>query len=218
MRPPFTIEQFFDVFASYNEAVWPGQPLLLLLGICALFLAQTRSTRGSVVVAWILAFLWAWMGIAYHFMQFTGINSAAWLFGVLFLAQAGLFASCALSRGRLLFKRPGPGDTAVGLALAVYALAIYPIFNQLTGHAYMASPTFGAPCPTTILTVGLLFLARRPFPRYLLAVPLFWSVVGGSAAFTLGVLQDLGLVVAGLAGVWLLFRLRPRTMARTELV
>jgi hypothetical protein len=29
MRPPFTVQEFFAVFARYNEAVWPMQPVLL---------------------------------------------------------------------------------------------------------------------------------------------------------------------------------------------
>jgi len=94
------------------------------------------------------------------------------------------------------------------VAHADRALIIYPILSLLFGHSYMSSPTFGAPCPTTIYTFGLLWIVRRPLARYSLAVPLIWSAVGGSAAFALGVRQDIGLVVAGLSGFWLLFERR----------
>jgi hypothetical protein len=68
----------------------------------------------------------------------------------------------------------------------------------------------GTPCPTTLLTLGLLFWARPPLPRLLLAVPLLWSAVGTTAAFALGVPQDLALLVAGLAAQVLLRRPRRR--------
>ena len=44
----------------------------------------------------------------------------------------------------------------------------------------------------------LLFLVV-PMPRSVFVVPLLWAVVGSTAAFQLGVLQDLGLLVAGVA-------------------
>jgi hypothetical protein len=50
-----------------------------------------------------------------------------------------------------------------------------------------------------LLTAGLLMsVAPRP-PWSLVAIPILWTIVGGSAAFLLGVWADLGLIVAGLA-------------------
>jgi hypothetical protein len=51
--------------------------------------------------------------------------------------------------------------------------------------------------------VGLLAFLRRPFPAYVLVVPALWAAVGASAAFSLGVREDLGLVAAGLVAVYL---------------
>jgi hypothetical protein len=207
--PPFTVTEFFNVFASYNEAVWPMQPVLIILAVAALALVHMRGGRASAGVAWILTFLWAWTAVAYHFAQFTSINRAAGLFGSLFVVQAALFAWWGTAGRRLNFGPPRTIDAVIGWVLVIYSLVVYPVLNRLTGHPYMASPTFGAPCPTTIFTFGLLHFARRPFPRFLLAVPIIWSVVGGSAAFSLNVPQDLGLVVAGLTGFALLFRMGP---------
>jgi len=63
------------------------------------------------------------------------------------------------------------------------------------------------PCPVTIFTLGLLLLAA-PMPRGLLAIPFLWSLVGGSAAFLLGVPQDWVLLIAGIAALWIAFRRR----------
>jgi hypothetical protein len=59
-------------------------------------------------------------------------------------------------------------------------------------------PAFGVPCPTTIFTAGLLMLAAPPSWR-LSIIPIMWSVIGGSAAFLLGVRADYVLPIAGLA-------------------
>lgn len=199
MNPPFTVEEFFGVFSAYNQGVWPAQPLLLLLGVVALVLALRAAPGAGRVLLLILAFLWAWVGVAYHMVHFTAINPPAWVFGALFLVQAVLFAAEAY-RGRIRFAPSPHAFGWVGGLFLAYALVIYPLIGLAQGHAYMASPTFGAPCPTTIFIFGLLLWTRGRVPGYLLAIPLLWSIVGMSAALSLGVLQDLGLVVAGVVG------------------
>jgi hypothetical protein len=83
----------------------------------------------------------------------------------------------------------------------LYALLICPLLGILAGHRYPATPTFGAPCPTTIFTLGLLFFLRPPFPRAVAVIPLLWAAVGSIAAFELGVVQDFGLLAAGMLGI-----------------
>ena len=67
------------------------------------------------------------------------------------------------------------------------------------------------PCSVTIFSLGLLRLAG-PMPRGLLGIPCLWSLVGGSAAFLLGVPQDWVLLLAGIAALWMAFR--PRAIDR----
>jgi hypothetical protein len=205
LRTPFTVSEFFEVFARYNEAIWPMQLVLLALALAAVVLVHVRAKEGSRAVALILAFFWGWMGVAYHFAHFASINPGAKLFGALFLVQAALFLWLGGLGKRLSFGRVGGISLVIGWVLIAYGLVVYPILGRLSGHAYMSSPTFGAPCPTTIFTFGLMWFAKRPFPRYALIIPLIWSAIGGSAAFMLGVPQDLGLVVAGITGLVLLF-------------
>jgi hypothetical protein len=56
MRIPFTVEQFFDVFGTYNTAIWPVQVLAYVLGIVALALAFRESKLSTGIVSGILAF------------------------------------------------------------------------------------------------------------------------------------------------------------------
>jgi hypothetical protein len=70
MQPPFSIEQFFDVFARYNTTVWPMQFLLLGLGILAVLLVSVWPRRTGRMAAGILAFLWGWTAVAFHLAQF----------------------------------------------------------------------------------------------------------------------------------------------------
>jgi hypothetical protein len=194
VRLPFGVQEFFDVFERYNEHVWPAQLILVALALAALWLAA-RPRRGSDrAIALILGVLWLWMGAAYHLAFFRAINPLATVFGAAFLAQGLLFAATA-RRDRVRFRAYRLSGL-IGGALAAFALVIYPLIGMAAGHAHPRIPTFGLPCPTTIFTLGLLLMIEPPMPRAIAVIPLGWSVVGLSAAFQLGVWQDLGLGVA----------------------
>jgi hypothetical protein len=203
MNLPFTQPQFFEVFARYNEDVTPLQIGLLLLGLSAFMALVVRRRDSDRVVSAILAGLWAWMGIVYHLMYFREINPAATLFGAVFLAAAALFAWTGVVQGRLVFDCESRARRITGHALIAYALLGYPILSAMLGREFPEIPTFGLPCPTTIFTLGMLAFLARPFPRYVFAVPIAWALIGGQAALLLGVHEDLGLLVAALAGIWL---------------
>jgi hypothetical protein len=204
MRPPFGREELFMIFSEYNASVWPMQLILLTLALVAVMLTRPGSSGPSRAVSWILTVLWLWSGAAYHFAHFSSINSAAWVFGALFLLQAALFAVYGGVREKLRFMPTDGAAGVTGFLLILYSLFIYPVAGYLAGHGISDSPTFGTPCPVTIFTLGMLFLLERPFPRALPVIPILWSVLGGSAALFLGVPQDFGLIVAGAAAVVLL--------------
>ena len=103
MHPPFTAEQFFDVFRRYNEAVWPAQIGLIAVGLftaLAAYRANARhSWRWAQVAIVLLAALWLWSGIVYHKMFFASITPAGQVFGSVFIAQAGLLLISMFANG-----------------------------------------------------------------------------------------------------------------------
>jgi hypothetical protein len=204
MELPFTTEAFFGVFERYHEALWPAPLFLLGLALGALGLTLTRRPWAHRAVAAVLALLWGWMAVAYHWAFFAAINPAAWAFGGIFALQALAFAWTGVVQRRLQFAPGLNVETVLGGLLVAYALLGYPLLGTALGHRFPAAPTFGLPCPTTLFTVGLLAFLRRPFPAPVLVVPLLWAGIGASAAFGLGVREDLGLIAAALVAVYLL--------------
>jgi len=204
---PFTHAQFLDVFATYNMAVWPSQIAAYALAAAmlgSLALVGPRL-RGPIIAAG-LGLMWLWTGIAYHWLQFTVINSAAWAFGALFVLQGLLFVFASV-RGLLSFdsesRRP---SRWIGWGLIAYATLVYPVLGQTLGPGYPQIPMFGiTPCPVTLFTFGVLLLATGPVASWLLVIPVIWSLVGGSAAFLLQVPQDWPLLLSG-ASVFLIAR------------
>ena len=204
---PFTQEQFFGVFRNYNLAVWPVQWLLNILAVIAIGLAaRGRFARG---VNLILAGFWAWMGIVYHLTFFATINRAAMLFGIAFLIEAALFLWQGTVRSRIHFRVGRNLRTLLGFVLMIYALLLYPALGYLLGRRYPSIPTFGLPCPTTIFTFGLLLWAVSPLPRSVLVIPSLWSLLGFSAAISLSVTEDYGLLIAGVLATVLIVATQP---------
>lgn len=197
MQTPFDAQQFLEVILRYNEAVWPMPVVLYLVAGALIWLAARPGDRGRVVTG-ILALLWAWMGVAYHWLFFTGINPAAWVFGGFFVLQALLFI-IAGGRG-LSFRFQADAFGWTGVAFMVYGLVLYPLVGALAGHGYPGGPTFGLPCPTTIVTFGALLWATTRVPTWLVAIPAVWSLIGTSAAVQFGIREDYGLLVAGVLG------------------
>ena len=196
MRPPFTAEQFFDVFARYHEWLWPAPLVLLAIGVALVVLALVAPRHSRIVVAGLVA-LWTWMAVMYHFAFFAFVTPMAYVFGALFLVQAGLLGWHGLHTRRLHLARPvDRASRIVGSILAAYALVGYPLLAYLLGQRYPAFPTFGLPCPTTILTFALLAWCVHPVPRTVLVIPIAWSLLGVSAALNFGVGEDLALPIA----------------------
>ena len=193
---PFTTEEFFEVFARYNAAIWPAQVGAAALGLVALILLFRPGPEGSRVICLILAAFWLLMGIGYHLLFFTCINTLAYAFGLLFVAQAALLFTDGFIRRQIIFRAEPGWRTWLAWSLIAYGLVIYPLIGLLGSHPYPMTPLFGvAPCPTTIFTLGLLLLSNASWRLFV--IPLVWSAIGGSAAVLLSVPQDYGLILAG---------------------
>lgn len=212
MNLPFTIEQFLDVFGIYNESVWPMQIVLYLFAVVAIVLAFKKFKNSDKIVSIILAFFWLWIGIVYHLIYFTAINKAAYFFGVLFIVQGLIFLYAGGVKSKLSFKYHGDLYGIFGSVVILYALIIYPILGHQLGHVYPRTPTFGLPCPTTIFTFGLLLWTNKRIPKYVIIIPLLWSIIGFGAAVGLTIYQDYGLLIAGAFGT-ILISIRDKSKA-----
>lgn len=197
---PFTIDQFLSVFERYNVAVWPAQLFLYAIGVLAVCLAFRRKVDFSRGISLVLSMFWIWMGLVYHFWFFSTINRAALIFAAFFVLQGILFFIAGVWKNNLRFRFTPDPFAIIGSAFLIYALIIYPALGYWLGHRYPAAPTFGLPCPTTIFTFGMLLWTSRRVPLYLLPIPFAWSLLGISAAISLGMIEDYGLLVAGLVG------------------
>jgi hypothetical protein len=199
MPLPFTSTEFLDVFGAYNSALWPGALALWFISVALVTLAAGMKNPPSRALSALLAAHWAWSALAYHAAFFTDVNPMAWLFAALFLIQAAAFFWYGAVQRQIQFSTGRSWRHVGGVILIVYAF-VYPVITLAESSLSGRVPTFGVPCPTTILTIGLLLPAAMPSWR-LAVIPIGWANVGGSAAFIFGVLADVMLPIGAVLWV-----------------
>ena len=190
--------------------MWPVQVLAYVLGLAALVLTIKRSRYRNSIILGILSFMWLWTAIGFSLLFSGPVYAPAYVFALLYAIQGVLFLVNVV-RPRLSFGFTIEPYSTVGLVFVAYATVGYPAVGYLLGHVYPRTPPFGlAPCPTTIYTFGLLLLTDEKVPRLFLALPLLWAL-GGVMPLSMGMLEDIGLVIAGILGTALiLYRDRNR--------
>lgn len=199
MDLPFTTEQFVDVFVRYNLGVSPAQWLLYSLAGFVLVLLITRTRRSNALAVAILSLFWFWSGSVYHVLFFAPVNPVGFLFGALFIAEGALLLWSSLRSSDLVPGADFDWLSAVGGFLIWSALFIYPALNVALNHEYPAMPTLGAPCPTTLFTIGVLLWMKPRVPIRVFIIPVSWSVIALAAAVRLGMYEDY-LLLAGIVG------------------
>lgn len=218
MNMPFNQTEFFSVFSTYNQTVYPAQLLLLLAGMAGIFLLASKIRRKHRWITAILAISWTWVGAAYHFAFFSAINKAATVFGGLFILQGMLFFYETFFRDRIEYQVKGGFRHIAGYIFILFGLIIYPLIGYFSHYHWLHTISFGLPCPTTIVTFGFLLLTTRNFPKYLLIIPFAWAIIGTGAAINFGIYQDYVMLASALLAVaLLLFRKRqPDTSVNTQ--
>ncbi len=199
MSVPFTSEQFFEVFAAYNAAIWPAQIIAYAFGLMAVAMLWSNWSIGKRLVLPILAIMWLWNGLAYHLVFFSTINPVASGFAAIFVVQAILLVAISTSGSSVQLDIRRDLRSLLGLSVIFYALFVYELLSYLAGHGLVKGPLFGVtPCPTTIFTMGVLLLARGKLVILLAIIPVIWSMVGLSAAVLFEVREDFALAVTAM--------------------
>jgi hypothetical protein len=187
MMLPYSIEALFAAMAEINAAWFPAPLLAVLLALAAValvlrpFAGRTRMT--ARIVGALLAAAWVFVGTVYQIRGMATLNFLAPIYGGVWIIEGALIATVFAVCGRSDFRFEGDLRGRVGLALALFGLAGYPLVVLALGDGWWALPVVGiAAEPTVIFTAGFLVAARDRPPLFLLAVPLAWSGVAAVQA------------------------------------
>lgn len=203
----FAPRTYWRLFELHNEAWWPAQPLLVLLGLGWLWWAMRRGEAAMRAGAAGLAVASALVALAFLLPRFSPINSAAASFAVAFLVLALALAALA-TRADLRSTPQGP-RRSVGALLCGWALLGHPLLAPAFGRPWLQSESFGlTPDPTAIVTLGFLLLCAsdasrvtRWLQRLLWVLATAWCVVSMATLWTMGSAQGWVVLVAVLVAL-----------------
>ena len=201
----FTLEDFLAVLKQYNLSIWPTQIFAYILGILALFFCIKKTKYSDKIVLTILSLLWFWNGIVFCPLYWAPTYKYAYGFGALLIIQGFLFMRNSIKSNISTCSRSNL-QLITGLLFVIYAMAGYQLFGLLLNRVYPQFFPFGlVPCPTTIYTFGLFLVMNKRFPRYILFIPFILSISGLLAVYK-GILEDIGLIIAGIVGTVLILQ------------
>ena len=200
----FAPRTYWRLFELQNEALWPLQPIVLLV-VLVLLAGVWRRHLPSLRTA-VLGFALAWAWVAWDFLaqRYAPINWAA-------THVAWGFALMAIALFVLALRRPEATGSTVcqraGLGLLLWATLLHPLVPMAAGRPWMQAEVIGlAPDPTAIATLGLL-LCVEARPRHLVWLlrtgTMAWLLASAATLATMGTAQAVvplaAVLIAGLA-------------------
>jgi hypothetical protein len=203
---PYSVDELYAMYAAYNQALGVWQVVAYLPAIAAVIFAIVGKKSAGVWISLFLGLLWIWVGLVYHLMFFAEINTPAYYYAAGFVVQGILILWAGVKEKNLQYQFQPTlcGITAAGFLL--YALVGYPLLCLWLGRGYPAVPAFWlAPAPITIFTFGMLLWTVKRVPEYLFLIPILWSLVGSLVA-SMGIVQELGLLIAGIISALMVHR------------
>ena len=207
MKRPFTFDEFLEMLERFNTDWWPTHVIMYTLAAVAIFLA-IRKTRfsGSIVTA-ILSLFWIWVGYVFNLLYFSKLYHMAYLFVGLYVLEGIILAWVGIFRKNLSFSVRADLFGLTGGIMIIYALIGYPLVGYFTGRGPDHLLYTGMmPCPTAIFTLGMLLWTEKPLPKIVPVIPVVYAL-SGFVPVKLGVVEDVGLVVAGIVtGFLLIYR------------
>lgn len=207
-----TEEQLLSTFAAYNAQIWPMQIVAYLLGIAGFVLALRKSKLSNRLIPAILVFFWLWVALMF-WLPITGQGfTPGYILAGFSIIQGLLFVIQAV-RPKLTFGYQGNLTTWAGIFFVLYALIGYPLVDIPIGHIYPYTSPFGlTPCPLVTFTFGLFLLTAGKIPKALLIIPLCFAL-SGFLWVSIGMVEDIGMILSGLVGIWMIWKRDTRKVA-----
>ena len=201
----FDLQEFLSLLERYNLDIWPLQIIAYLLGLLVVLLLFWKSKASNKLILIILSFFWLWTGIVFCTIYWASINEFSYSYSILFIIQGILFLYAVIG-SKIAMHFSTKFKSVLGLVFIIYAIAGYQVLGYFMGHEYPKFFAFGmVPCPTTIFTIGLFLLAKNRIPTYLIIIPLLVAVSGIIAVYN-NIYEDIGLILAGIAGFAYFFK------------
>lgn len=214
---PYDKDVLLAVIEQYNADLWPAHLVALMLATLAILLTMRPRVQGGRFIAAILAAAWIWSGLVYLNNHYAELNWAGRFYAIALGLQAVWLLWIGALRDRLAFGTSRAPSAWVGLAAALFALAVYPLIDIATGAPWQQAQIVGLmPDPTALFTLGLLMTCAPRLPWISVAIPVAWLLWSGTWAWLMEAPERSVLAIFAAAAVVLGIALRRRSGAAAQ--
>ena len=180
----FSKNIYYDLIASYNQAVWPLHAVCLLVFILLFVLTSRNQANKKIQIGLLLTFVASlcFMGKVYFFDYFRTINWASRYIAIGFFIQSGLLVLQVFSR------KPERHNLSLSkYSIIIFAVVIFfiPIIEWLIHDRFEMLPIIGVdPDITMMALITYVVLFKRSW--WLLILPMLWLMLSVVMHHTMG--------------------------------
>ena len=210
-------EQFFQQMMEYNNAIWPLQIITYVLAVFFIINSIKKWKISNEINTVIISLLWIWNGAITLILVFSEFQKQYYFWGCLWILQGILFLIFGIFKDKFNYKLQKNWYSYIGILFMLYALVIYPLLGFLKGHGFPNGPIFGvAPCPVVVFTFGALLLVNKKMNISVLFFPLLWAIMSLYPIIAMGIIEDVGEIIAAIIGFILIIYRNKHYKEKTE--
>ena len=224
-----TSEKFWALIHNYDSAIFPVQFVFSIIAIVLLVLIIRKpQDKLNRVINLFLMLCYLWIGVVFFLGFNRELSQQTRYFQPILMTIIALLFGLDVFLKKTDYRFPDSTfHRSIVVFLAAYSIIGYPLIGWLLGHPYSVKifgtssiwvPIFGVyPCPTTVLSLGLLSTALPRGNKIVMIPLLLWALFSpcGPPIRNYGAYEDLGLFLAGIYGL-IMFIVYFRTRRTTE--
>ncbi|MBN1534100.1 MAG: hypothetical protein JXA20_15625 [Spirochaetes bacterium] len=214
MQGSHELHRIIQEIGRLNEQFFPAQIVgaALVVALAAFCLARPGRISSSLMKG-LQAVL---HGLIAYGMVVCLFNIGGFYYAFVALLECAVTALFAadIFCNTMQFSLPGRKDLRImSLVLIIYGIVLYPAAELLMGYTWPAIAVFGALCPTSIVSIGVVMTAAPGAKRdrlllWLLGLLSLGALVCGGRAVLMGGYFDISYLLSGVCGVYFLARYR----------
>jgi len=216
------LEHLLEQIGQYNQMFFPFSLILpSALALMAILLVLFRFTRPNArsgcLMNLFLALLYAIAGFETFYPTFLGEVTVEYIIGaVIMWVFSLLFVWDAFQRKTAYRLSPRTDLKVLSLLLMSYGIFVYPLVEWMLGFTWPKMVFFGAECPSTIFTIGLLIGSIPRVNKIIYVALSIGAVISGGTFSMLGATFDIAYFASGVCGLLMLIKYRKEVFGRTE--
>ena len=206
------LDRLVNEIAELNLTFFPTHIFIVVLAVVLTMLCYLRpSLLISKSMNLFLAILYAIMAYGVT-VCYINLQGPYYLFTAVIQWGVSLLFFLSIFKGNILFKLPVQKDLRIlSVILTAYGIFIYPLVEYAMGYTWPGIFVFGAICPTTVFSIGVLIMTAESVGKskaytMLLALISLGAVICATRTILIGGVFDISYLASGIIGFYSLYK------------